>query len=90
MKYLTPILISCAFLFLLFCSCSYTSNNKEAEDEEEMVNPAAVYCHEELGGEYLILEDEGGVCKLPNGEIIGHDELIEMTMEWIKDRDSSN
>ncbi len=87
-KYLILILIS--FMFLSFCSCSYTSNNKKTEEEEKMPNPAAVYCHDVLGGEYLILKDEGGVCKCPDGEIIGHDELIEMTGEWIKNRDSSD
>lgn len=89
MKYLVPILISFAFL-LFFCSCSYNSSNKDADDKEEMANPAAVYCHEELGGDYIILEGEGGVCKLPNGEIIGHDRLVDMTTEWIKNRDPSN
>lgn len=88
LKYLIPILIS--FTFLSLYSCSYFSNNEETEGKAKMPNPAAVYCHEVLGGEYLVLKDEGGVCKLPDGKIIYHDQLLKMTREWIKNRDSSN
>ena len=73
-------IILAVIMILSFSACS--KNN----ESEAMPNPAATYCQDILEGEYTIMEGEGGVCKLPDGSIIEHTVLTDLTLEWMKDQ----